>query len=262
MQADQQLEFFRTRFGRMQPKLQLDMFRADLARLNLNVMSAALRQTEAIAQTTKRAPKDARLAVLGQYQTIVGSIGQLFPVFFVFESAWRSYSAARLALIYGNEGWWHDIRDVVERGDDLSAIATLAGAPAKPEVVKIVARILEAAPLPGNLSTTYDLIEEATIGQIGRLIQRHWTDMSSPFSSRAALRQPTSGRFDDLFAKVRRARNDAYHHRVVSDRAAVVLAAEQLLDLLDVHLGERVTGINEVTLAPLRFTLFRDARHN
>jgi hypothetical protein len=262
MQADQQLEFFRTRFGRIQPKLQLETFKLDLARLNHDVMSAALRQAEAIAQSTKRAPSNARLAVLGQYQRITASIGQLFPVFFLFESAWRSYVAMRLSLVYGGETWWHDIRDAVAQGADPSRVTLLGGKPAKPEVVTITSRILSAAPLPGDLSTTYDLIAEAGLGQVGRLIERHWMDMSMPFSSTAALGLPTLEKFESLFAKVRNARNDAYHHRVVSERMGVVQAAEQLLDLLNIHLGDRVKGINDVQLQPLTFTVFKEVRHD
>jgi hypothetical protein len=262
MQADRQLEFFRTRFGRMPTRLQLDIFRADLARLNLDVMSAALKQAEAVVQATKRPPRDVRLAVLAQYDRILASIGQLFPVFFIFESAWRSYAAARLPLIYGQDDWWHGVRDAVAQKKDPLTLTNLGGLPAKREVLVIVSRILASVQSPGSLSSTYDLMAEATLGQIEKLIGRHWSDMSSPFSGSAGTIVLTWGRFEALFAKVRRARNDAYHHRTVSDRAGVVSAAEQLVDLLDLHLGDRVISLDALQLPPLAFNVLREARHS
>ncbi|KHA63108.1 hypothetical protein [Sphingomonas sp. Ant20] len=261
MQAEAQLQFYRTRFGRIPTRLQLDQFRTDLARLNLDVMAAALRQTERIAQDRKRPPQDVRLAVLGQYDRLVASIGQLFPVFFAFESAFRSYAAARLSLIYGSEDWWHGVRDAVASGAPVSTITDLNGRSAIPEVVMVVSRILSASPQRDRLATTYDLIEEATVGQVERLIERHWTDMATPFSDTAALGVPTSAVFVALFSRVRRARNDAYHHRLVPNAHAAVSAAEQLLDLLDIHLGTRVAPIMTAQPPQLSFAVFKEARH-
>jgi hypothetical protein len=261
MQADRQLEFYRTRFGKMPSKLQLDIFKTDLARLNLDVMSAALKQAEAVVQATKRPPRDVRLAVLAQYDRVLASIGQLFPVFFIFESAWRSYAAARLSLIYGRDDWWHGVRDAVAQKKDPRTVTRLGTLPARTEVLVIVSRILAPIQAPGGLSSTYDLMAEATLGQVERLIGRHWTDMSSPFSSPAGSVAMTSGRFEALFAKVRRARNDAYHHRTVSDRAGTVSAAEQLLDLLDLHLGDRVAAVSATQLPSLAFRTVKEPRH-
>ena len=48
--------------------------------------------------------------------------------------------------------------------------------------------------------------------------------------------------------RVRKARNDAYHHRVVEGRTEVVSAAERFVDLLNIHLGDREAGIQGVVL--------------
>jgi hypothetical protein len=261
IEPGRQIEFFRTRLGRIQPKLQVDQFRADLARLNLEVLSSALLQTEAIAQSTKRAPKDARAAVLAQYERTAASIAQLFPVFFVFESAWRSFVAARLPLIYGRDDWWHPVREAVLRRTNPLSVKTLGSPQARSEVLKTVAHVLGAVPDPSRISTTYELVAEATLGHVETLIDRHWTEMSHPFTPTTALRKPTSKQFGDLFKKVRRARNDAYHHRVVSDRRGVIRAAEQLMDVMDLHLGERVRGIHDVQLPALPFEVLKESRH-
>lgn len=258
---EQQVEFFRNRLGRIPSRLEQQAFQTELARLNLNVMWAALKATEAVAQQTKRAPKDPRAAVLAQYERIAAAIAQLFPVFFIFESAWRPYVAARLLLIHGGEGWWHDVRDAVARGDDPYAVSTLGTRPARTEVVKSLVHILGALSQPGRLNTTYELVEEASLSHLEFLIDRHWTEMSHPFSRTIALGTATSQQFGALFKRVRRARNDAYHHRVVSDRAAVLAAAEQLVDLLDIHLETRVMGITNSGLPQLLFKVLKETRH-
>lgn len=256
-----QLEFFRTRLGRLQPKAVLDAFNTDLARTNLDVMWAALRDTEALVQQTKRAPKDPRAAVLARYERAAASIAQLFPVFFVFESAWRTYVSTRMVLIHGGEGWWYEVRDLIKQGVSVPEVATLGTRPARGEVVRTLVHILSGTARPADLTTTFELLEVASLKHLEVLIDRHWSDMAHPFTSTPLLGRPTSDRFRNLFVRVRKARNDAFHHRVVSGREEVVNAAEQLLDLLDIHLGERVTGISGVHLAPLTFKALAEARH-
>lgn len=258
---EQQVEFFRTRLGRIQTRLELQAFQTDLARMNLDVMWAALKATEAVAQQTKRAPKDPRAAVLAQYERIAATISQLFPVFFIFESAWRPYVAARLLLIHGGEGWWHAVRDAVAGGGDPFLVSTLGRQPARTEVVKTLVHILGAASQAGRLNTTYELMEEASLSHLELLIDRHWTEMSHPFSRTVALGPIRSQQFAALFKRVRRARNDAYHHRVVSNRGDVLEAAEQLVDLLDIHLETRVKSIANASPQQLAFKVLKETRH-
>jgi hypothetical protein len=263
MTAAEQLEFFRTRFGRVVSRLQLEVFSADLARLNLDVMSAALKQTAATATAVNRPPKDVRLAVLAHYERMAASIAQLFPVFFVFESAWRSFVAAGLSEIYGNDEWWHGVRDAVERGADTSGVTAFSGRPASAELVRTVTHVLDGiGGRIGRLSTTYELVQEASLGHLSKLIEGHWRDIASGMNGRAALGPLTWGKFEPLFRRVRRARNDAYHHRVISDRADVVAAAESLLDLLDIHLGSRAAAIDAAVLPQLRFLVAKEPRHS
>jgi hypothetical protein len=262
MTAEEQLEFYRTRFGRLVTRPQLELFGADLARSNLDVMSAALKQALATATSAGRPPRDVRLAVLGQYERIAASIAQLFPVFFVFESAWRSFVAAALLRIYESETWFHQVRDAVARGDATSTISAFGPRPASAELIRTLTHLLQATGgRCGTIATTYDLIEDASLGHLGKLIEGHWGDLVPGLGSETALGRPTLSAFSPRFTRVRRARNDAYHHRVVSDRSAVVAAAEQLLDLLDVHLGTRCDGMRGAAIPPLSFAVLPQARH-
>jgi hypothetical protein len=261
MTADEQLEFYRTRFGRLVTSAQRQRFWSDLSRSNLDVMSAALRQAEAAAKRANRPPTDVRLAVLAQYERIAGSMSQLFPVFFIFESAWRSYVAVALKAIYGSDDWWHGVRDAVAGGSDTSPITVLGGRQASTELVRTVTHVLTGVRGCGGLETTYELVEESSLGHLGKLIEGHWGSIAAGLNGATPAGPPTWSRFEPLWRRVRQARNDAYHHRVVSDRTKVVAAAEQLLDLLDVHLGSRWSGVTGVTLNPPAFALPMQARH-
>lgn len=257
----EQLEFFKTKLGKTQPKLPLGLFEKDIMRCNLDVLWAALKAEESFVQRMKRANPDSRAAVLRNYHVTSALIAQLYPVFFVFESAWRTYVATCLDEIYGTDDWWHGVRDLVAQGADPMSVATLGRLPARSLVTKEVGYILSTVALPSGLESTYALTNHATMKSLEILIDSHWREMSVPFTATMSLGKPTSSVFQALFKRVRDARNQAFHQRVVTDRGAAVKAAEQLMDLLDVHLGDRVKAIAEATVAPLEFTVIREARH-
>lgn len=257
MTESELLAFYQHRLGRLITRQQLQIFEADVSRLNHNVLAAALRATEAFATKFNRPPQNPRQAVLAHYERLSSAIAQLFPVFYLFESSFRPYVAKRLVVIHGGEGWWHEVRDQVSHDPSPPQVTTLGNKPARGEVVRTLAHALRAIPSRDDLTTTYELLELATLGHLEALIDLHWTDMSTPFSGAT-----TSSEFRQLFAKVRKARNDAYHHRVVADRNGVVSAAERLVDLLDVHLGNRLTGMANVQLPPLTFSIKPQPRHN
>ena len=255
MDISEQLEFFRTRFGRVCTKADIDVFRADLVRLNLDVMSAALRQSLEAATAAKRAPRDVRASVLAQYNRIVASQAQLFPVFFVFESAWRSLVAARLDALYQTGDWWHPIRDLVAAGREPSASMRLAGTVTTREVVITIVHILKAPGVrPGSLQTTYELLSAGTLGALERIIERNWSPVAQVLANRSADGRMTLETFKASYRLVREARNEMFHHRRVSDRREVLKAAETLLGALDMDLAARIADIRgaEVPLDLLR----------
>lgn len=261
MTSDQQLLFYRHRFGRTMTPTDLALFERDLETCNLDVMSGALRQAEAAAQAAAKPPRDVRGAVLAQYDRGAAKLSQLFPVFFVFESAWRSFVAATLRASYGDDQWWHEIRDAVAQGADVDDISLLNGRPAAAELVRTIAHALAGTTTCGNLSTTYELLEVCGLHHVGKLIEFHWSIVADRLNLAASSAVSGRSGFDALFQRVRRARNDAYHHRVVAGRSEVLLAAEQLMDLLDVHLGARLERVAAQTPSPLTITMPIASRH-
>lgn len=261
MTTDEQLNFYRFRFGRTMTATDLAAFSRDLETCNLDVMSGALKQAEAAALAAKKPTRDARGAVMAQYERGVAQLAQLFPVFFVFESAWRTFAAATLRGIYQGDNWWHGVRDAVAQGAEVTGISHLGGRPAAGEMVRTIGHALKNVSSCSDLSTTYELVEICSLYHLSKLLEYHWAEFIQRLNAETALGAPTWGAFEGLFRRVRHARNNAYHHRVVSGRAEVVAAAEQLLDLLDVHLGGRQARITGQVLAPLQFTLPELARH-
>lgn len=255
------LTIFHMRLGRVQSSLEVERFTADLYRSNHALMRTALFSVHAIA-TKAGAPRSARAAVQAAYDRQLAEIAQMFPVFFIFESAFRAFVAARLAAVYGNDLWWDPVRVAVQTGADPLEIVSLGGRSAKRDVVDTLTHLLRSLKLRAlpDLRGTYDLLEVGTLAHVGRMISGHWADIAPALRSGGAL-SLTSANFADQFNKVRNARNDAYHHRPVPERLKVVAAAERLLDLLDVHLGKRLKDLRSMAPEDLPSLIAAEPRH-
>lgn len=248
-------ERFRTRLGSTLPPFEVDLFRADLARANLDLMAAALEDTRQIVARAGP-PHNPRDAVLARYNLKLAEIAQLFPIFFIFESAFRSFASARLALSYGDDQWWKPIRDTVARRGNLHSLHRLGNQPARRDVVDTVTHLIKGmGPGAAAVVTTYDLLEGGTLAHVERLIKANWTAIEAAFRQPAGRPPFTQRSFNDQFRLVRNARNDAYHHRTVSNRSRVLEIMEQLLDLLDISLDARLQAISNARLAPLQFSI-------
>lgn len=247
MTADDLIQRFRTRWGAPQPLVEVERFTSDLYQANHALMHAALVEAQDIAKRVGP-PRDARGAVTALYDVRLAELSQMFPVFFIFESAYRSFAAARLAVTYGNDLWWAPVRQALLTNADPRHITRLGSKPARRDTIDAVTHLLRSV---GNgmtdLESTYDLLEAGTLGHVQRLISANWTDIEP------ALQQPspplTAANFRDRFDKVRIARNDAYHHRLIRGRTRVATTAEELLGLVDTHLAERIA---RVAAAPLK----------
>ncbi|WP_311271319.1 hypothetical protein [Sphingobium sp. WCS2017Hpa-17] len=254
-------EIFRTRLGATQPKLQIELFDADLMRSNLDLMDASLKEARAIA-VRAGAPQNARDAVMALYNVKLAELSQLFPIFFLFESAFRTFTAARLKAIYGDDQWWRPIRDALTMNRDLRRLHRLGNLPARRDVVDTVAHLLNGMGRgAARVTTSYDLLEGGTLAHVERLIASHWSAVDQALRHNPTQAKLTGTTFNNLFKLVRNARNDAYHHRSVQHRARVVVIVEQLLDLLDMSLTLHVTAVEKAPIAKLNFSIAVEPRH-
>ncbi|MEO6216970.1 MAG: hypothetical protein ABIO86_13150 [Sphingomonas sp.] len=261
MKPSDLLETFRVRLGATQSTVQVTLFQADLMRANLEVMKAALREVQSIAASAG-APRHARDAVIARYNARLAEITQFFPVFFIFESAFRSFTAARLTLAYSDDQWWAPVRDAVVQGRDPLRLQRLGNLAARRDVIDTVVHLVRSMGRNSSgITTCYDLLEGGTLAHVERLIASHWSVID------AALRQSqlpapiTATGFGDLFKIVRNARNDAYHHRMIGNRARAISIAERLLDMLDISLAARIQALDAASIAPLPFAIPVQSRH-
>lgn len=261
MQPSDLAEFFRTRLGATQTRSQIELFDGDLMRSNLDLMQASLREARAIVANAG-APRNARDAVVAIYHVKLAELSQLFPIFFLFESAYRSFTAARLSAVYGDDQWWRPVRDALDMDRDLRTLHHLGNLSARRDVVDTVAHIFKGMGHGASgVSTSYDLLSGGTLAHVERLIGGHWSAIEQVLRQDPARPRLTGSTFTDLFKVVRNARNDAYHHRSVQQRMRVVAIVEQLLDMLDMNLGTHLTTVHQAPVAQLKFAIPKERRH-
>lgn len=254
-------EVFRTRLGYTRSRLEVELFAADLGRSNLNLMDAALKEARAIAARAGP-PRHARDSVIAIYNVKLAELAQLFPTFLVFESAYRAFTAARLAVAYGDDRWWSPVREAIAQGRNPVGAKSPGGIHLPRNAVDTVAHLLRGMGAgAAGVSTCYDLLEGGNLAHVERLIASHWTQIDGALWHDPARPKLTASGFGDLFRAVRKARNAAYHHRAVENRRRVVAMAEQLLDMLDVSLRDRLSAVGGAPLPPLLFGIQSSSRH-
>ncbi|MEY2926439.1 MAG: hypothetical protein RL367_916 [Pseudomonadota bacterium] len=254
-------EIFRTCLGATQSAIEVDLFAAELTRANLDLVAAALAEARVIAALAGP-PIHPRDAIMSLYTAKLAELAQLFPVFFVFESAFRAFTSARLAIAYGDDQWWAPVRDALERNHNLRSLQRLGKRPATRDVVDTVAHLLRGmGPGAAGVASSYDLLEGGTLAHVERLIYSHWTIIDQGLRHPLARPPLTASSFRNLFKIVRLARNDTYHHRSVQHRPRLVTTSELLLDMLDISLDARMTALAKIQPPPLTFSIPVAPRH-
>jgi hypothetical protein len=102
------------------------------------------------------------------------------------------------------------------------------------------------------------------MAHVGQFIDQHWSHMVAALNPKHKNRRQgrlTSQEFMDLFGRVRNARNDLFHHRSVSGQGRVIEIVEELLDLLDIHLGDTYGKVAAYNVTPLGFKISIELRH-
>ncbi|NKM42075.1 hypothetical protein GFL68_28200 [Rhizobium laguerreae] len=184
----------------------------------------------------------------------------------MFETAYRSYSVARLESIYRTDEWWRPVEIALASGNDLRQINKINGSTVSRATVKTIEHIL-TGPGSGGLrrvGSGYELLASGTMAHVGQMIEQHWCHMISALNPKHKHRpqgRMTSQEFMGLFNRVRNARNDLFHHRLVSGQDRLIEIVEELLDLLDIHLGDTYGKIAASNVTPLAFKIPVEMRH-
>ena len=262
------LAFFRERLAGTPTRAQVEAFEADLARSSHELMHAALLEMRASGfQDPIRG--NFRGRALAVYERKLAEQARLFPIFFILETAYRAFVAARLEAVYGTDNWWVPVRDGIAAGLDVRFLTAINGRSMSKSTIRTIEHLMRKAGSVecGTFRTGYDVVAAGSMAHVGQLLGQHWSAMLGPMNPGHRARHHgrlTSGEFTQLFDKVRNARNTIYHHRSLSGQARVVEIAEELLELLDIDLGSAFERIDAARLGlrPLAFRTPRDPSHD
>ncbi|WP_156527612.1 hypothetical protein [Bradyrhizobium stylosanthis] len=252
------LNIFNTRLGRVPMRAESELFAADLARTSHELLEPALRELAAKAATSPLG-RDLRDQTLAVFHRKLAEQSRLFPLFFIFETAFRAFVAARMETIYRRDDWWRPIEAEIAANRNPTALSTLYGVRVPRDMVRTVEHILReaASTRRHTFSTGYQVIAAGTMAHVGKLIEQHWAEMVSVFNSAHRVRpqgRMTSSEFRQHFTLVRHARNDLYHHRAVPRQTRVVEVIDELISMLDLDLGKIYAELTSVSLNPLPFS--------
>lgn len=194
----------------------------------------------------------------------------MYPVFHVFESAYRAKLAIWMEGYYGARDWWQSVFVGLQeriRTGSASALTELNGKRISNSTVRAMENMLKNV-AGENLDrhtltewSGYQVLSNAKLSDIEELIFEQWSAMKSEFPSVLHNGKPLEPAvFKAKFKRVRDARNTVYHHRELSQRVDIVETVEELLDLIDVHLGTTLENVHASTrLPPLNITF--EPRH-
>lgn len=204
-----------------------DQFEADLAVVSPSLMKASLKE---LSKGTRMPAggKGWRTAMYEIYNRKVAEHAQLFPVFHCFETAFRSYTAVVLEDFYGIPQWWSQSHKEIETGQPVSIIGNVHAVPsAYKRAIRITTKNLMERYDVMSFADGYELLENADLHDIQRLIIEHWPIFRGVFIIRG---QPiTSNVFRDKFDAIRNARNSVYHHKSFGGMTQIYEYSEELL---------------------------------
>lgn len=209
-------------------------FEADLAVISPSLMKASL--IELSAGTWRPAGgKGWRKAMFDIYNRKVAEHAKLFPVFHCFETAFRSHAAVVIEEQYKIPQWWGPLYKELNGGPQASIIGVQQSVNAeRRKAIRIMVGNMMSYVNVMACQDGYELLENAELADIKRIILAHWPIFKAPFRIKG---NPISENvFRDKFDKVRLARNDVYHHKSFGGMTDVYDNANDLLRCINFSL--------------------------
>lgn len=165
--------------------------------------------------------------------------------------------------------WWADVHKALVDLSPSTSVTDINGVP----VTKGIARALDGLirHVEGDrlnrgvirgLATGDEVLREATLNDLLKLIVEHWNAFRPKFSAPASRVPLTRSNFEEGFKKVKKARDETYHHKAVSGRPDIVRIAAGLLDHIDVHLGAALDAADSPGPKPYATAVAEEARHS
>lgn len=216
----------------------LARFKLMASKLNQMILIEAIKSITGIRGIKFNPPRNYEKDVLKLYRVKCREIASITPYFFVFESAFRSYLANKIQAHHGSAIWWRSVE------------AALTSDPPCPDTAPGFTRqqdncarqalldIDEDKNRPGVLNIRRlagvqhgsELFSMFELGTLGRLISAYWAVLKGDFDQRECGGDRLGeNKFIDIFGKIRRARNEAYHHNPVREKEVI---REEIIYLL------------------------------
>ena len=199
------------------------------------------------------------------YHRKLAEQASLYPVFHILESAYRAKLGFWLENHYGVDRWWEPILAELRHDRDLTEVNGVAVTHSALRALQNLIKNVEGDRYDRGVLAQADghgVLARAKMSDIEELIFEHWPnfkkELRGQFSNGSPVEQAT---FKAKLKRVRDARNEAYHHREVGRRAEIVALAEELLDLIDVHLGSVVDHAAQLAPKVQASGVRVDARH-
>lgn len=205
------------------------------------------------------------------YNRRIAEMSRLYPLFNLFESSYRSFVAQAFDEFYKSDRWWKQAYDIeVLRSDPHHhsdpCITAIGNAQLSLDVVNAVhdfARSIatnkDARSLVDNGAGTRQVVEYTKLNDLESLLVADWANIKGAFATNCPF---GVANFKEKFATIRGARNTVFHHRDVRHKADLFSLAEELLDLVGVHLKTAYDDAALFAVSPNKYAqLERSAHH-
>lgn len=255
---------------------QINAFAGDLRRLNAQYWYEALLSLVKSKRINGKIHHAGTLRQMAHrvYARKMAEASELGVLLGTFESAYRSTIAVSMEDHYGTQRWWRPVEEAMRQGLPLQSVVSINGRPVSRDFVETVSRLLldidgdRNRLLTGrkllSCKTGYHLLGHSNLYHLQVLIEYQWTPVfNRPYFGRPGRPGLTKGKFHEKFERVRKARNELFHHRPVAGKADVIRVAEELLDYIDVSARYHVQAVTVEISAPMAFGIPADkVRHN
>ncbi len=239
---------------------------------NLEIFAKALAEVKGVA--SKKGNVDIIPHLHRVYHRKLAEQASLYPIFHIFETSYRSFLAFWMQDYYGTVEWWKEHYDRLvwmeanrskaapPRIDKVNGklIANRVSFAIENFVLNVAGPQLSSDHLAGVPSAA--IFNRSKLSDLEALIEEQWPQISVSFPTAFPNGMVvTQYGFVTKFRYVRDARNTSFHHREVPARAMVMSIAEELLDMIDVHLGTTVEHIKHSTPKRLSTSISQASRH-
>lgn len=253
------------------PKDQIQAISLFMPGANIELLQHSMKELRSVAKRKDQTDLPTRLHKV--YHRKLAEQASIYPVLHVFESAYRTRLAFWMEEHFRTARWWNPhlkrLRELEQVGgkvkpvDEINNVAVSASAA---RVIENFIRNVEGDRLDRGILDTasgHQALSLAKMSDIEELMYELWPafkhNLPSVLPNGLPLDQAV---FKGKFKRVRDARNQAYHHREVVKRTEIIVVAEELLDLIDIHLCSALDYVAHSGIKVPASTITRAPRHS